>query len=92
MPWLAYRIGKTFAGIGTTDSAIAYLNEAIAKGNVPDDAAISLARALFAQENYAEAFAHYAKLAGKGMVAIDFYLAAVAAEKSNNVRRRLDFL
>lgn len=82
---LAYKIGKTYAGIGIPDSAIAYLNEAIAKGNAPEDAALSLARALYSRENYGEAFAQYGKLGGMGMVALDFYQAAMAAEKSNNV-------
>jgi len=81
---LDYKIGKAFTGIGMPDSAIAHLNEAIAKGNAPDDATLLLARALYGRENYGEACAQYGKLAGRGMVALDFYQAAVAAGKSGN--------
>ncbi len=81
---LAYKIGKAYAGAGTPDSAITYMKEAISRGDAPDDAGLLLARALFAQGSYADASAQYGKLAGKGMEAIDYYQAAVAAEKSNN--------
>jgi tetratricopeptide (TPR) repeat protein len=81
---LAYKIGKAYSGDNAPDSAIAYLKEAIAKGNAPEDAGLSLARALYNQGDDADAAAQYGKLSGRGMVAIDFYQAAVAAEKSNN--------
>ncbi len=83
---LAYKIGKAYAGAGTPDSAITYMKEAISRGGAPDDAGLLLARALFAQGSYADASAQYGKLAGKGMEAIDYNQAAVAAEKSNMPR------
>ena len=87
---LAYKIGKAYAGVGTPDSAIAYLKQAIAMGTAPDDAGLSLARALFARGSLADAAAQYGKLA-KGMEAIDYYNAAVAAEKSNSAAAAAGF-
>jgi len=82
---MAYKIGKTYVGSsGVSDSAIAYLKEAVTRGGAPTAAGVELARAYYEQGNLSAAAVQYLKLPGGEMNAMDFFRAAVACEKSNN--------
>lgn len=81
----AYRIGKSYySGSGVSDSAIAYLKDAVGRGGAPAVAGLELARAYYDQGNLPAAAVQYLKLPASQMTAMDFYHAAVAGEKSNN--------
>lgn len=82
---MAYKIGKSYFGSsGVSDSAIAYLKEAVTRGGAPSAAGLELARAYYEQGNLSAASVQYLKIPGSEMKAMDFYHAAVACEKSNN--------
>jgi tetratricopeptide (TPR) repeat protein len=82
---LAYKIGKAYFGSsGVSDSAIAYLKDAVGRGGAPAGAGLELARVYYEKGDLPAAAAQYLRLPAGGMSAIDFYRAAVACEKSNN--------
>ncbi|MBN2189480.1 MAG: tetratricopeptide repeat protein [Chitinispirillaceae bacterium] len=82
---LAYRIGKAYFGSsGVSDSAIAYLKDAVGRGGAPAGAGLELARAYYDKGDMPAAAAQYLRLPATGMGAMDFYRAAVACEKSGN--------
>jgi tetratricopeptide (TPR) repeat protein len=86
---LSFKIGTSYAGIKTADSAIVYLKDAINKGASPEEANLLLARVYYDKGDFAAAGTQYQKVSGGSMEAEDYFKAGIALEKSKNIQAAL---
>ncbi|MFP4679167.1 MAG: tetratricopeptide repeat protein [Chitinispirillaceae bacterium] len=81
---VAFKLGKSYVEIGVADSALVYLEKAVAQNAKISESSLYIARAQFGLKKYADAIEGFKKVSKDQMTAMDHYMVAVSKEKTKD--------